>query len=499
MLSILKKKKIIHFINVDGPSTTLLKNSIKKAYSEHSNIDEYLVLFHEENIALRDIPKGEKVIFSLQNPISRFVSSFNYLKNEFLDNGYCRWTSEEAIAFKSFNSANHLAEMLSSQEKTQLVTAHNAMTAVSCISGSYLDYFESEDYFMSRFPDILYICFNESLEKDFLCLKKILHLPEQTELALNDGQLSIETDAYSAQLSKDSKKNLTSWYQTDWDFFVLCQGKSIDITKSLIRRNFELEKPSILKSTYRKAKPTIFKQYQKLRGKQIVHFIHIEKTGGSALKTALKTSMEEALLSYCFINDKYTVFFHKHDITLRNIPRGEKVIFTLRDPVSRFVSGFYQRRKQELSKYNDWPWTPEEADAFERFYTADDLAISLSSKDNSIKEAAHKAMASIGHVNNSYLDYFESNQYFLSRLSDILFVCFQETLDEDFECLKEILCLSKDSFLPFDDKKANKRPITYTSKVSEDSIRNLTLWYRKDFSFMALCRANANVSKEVSV
>ncbi len=49
--------------------------------------------------------------------------------------------------------------------------------------------------------------------------------------------------------------------------------------------------------------------------KQPVHFLHIGKTGGSAIMYAIK---------YNCTDSHYVVCFHPHVVKLRNIPKGER-------------------------------------------------------------------------------------------------------------------------------------------------------------------------------
>jgi hypothetical protein len=166
----------------------------------------------------------------------------------------------------------------------------------------------------------------------------------------------------------------------------------------------------------------------RVAGKQFVHFLHIGKTGGTAIRYALHSWGEQ--------NNCYLLFFHPHRVTLEDIPRGEKVFFFLRDPVSRFVSGFLSRQRQGYPRY-DSPWNRNERIAFRRFATPNDLASALSSPGE--KEAAVHAMKSITHVKDSFWHWFRNEQYFRARITDILFAGSQEHLSADFEILRSIL------------------------------------------------------------
>jgi len=147
-------------------------------------------------------------------------------------------------------------------------------------------------------------------------------------------------------------------------------------------------------------------------GKQIAHILHIGKTGGSVVKEALKPYL---------LAGKFKIELHDHSFRLKDVPEGEKVVFFLRDPIKRFISGFYSRKRKGQPRYN-FPWSPGEEGAFRHFKTPNALASALSSKNKRLKERAVMAMKNITHVNTSYCDWFDSETYFLYRFSDILFI-----------------------------------------------------------------------------
>jgi len=80
----------------------------------------------------------------------------------------------------------------------------------------------------------------------------------------------------------------------------------------------------------------------KIQGKQLIHFLHIGKTGGSAIKYAL---------TQYSVSGRYAIYLHSHNFRLRDVPIGESVFFFLRDPISRFKSGFYSRQRQGQPRY----------------------------------------------------------------------------------------------------------------------------------------------------
>lgn len=212
--------------------------------------------------------------------------------------------------------------------------------------------------------------------------------------------------------------------------------------------------------------------------KQAIHFLHIGKTGGSAIKHVISSYSPRRELA---------VYLHSHGVRLSDVPNGEKVIFFLRDPATRFVSGFYSRQRQGQPRYYS-PWSRNEAIAFSRFKTPDQLARDLYSGDTESRRLSRFAMENIEHVRDSYWKWFIDEEYFNSRRRDIFFVGFQETLPEDFAVLKTLLGLPDNAFLPEDDVLAHRNPKTLDTSLGPQALASLRKWYEKDYNFIALCR-----------
>ena len=216
---------------------------------------------------------------------------------------------------------------------------------------------------------------------------------------------------------------------------------------------------------------------------QPVHFLHIGKTGGTAFKDAVLRAGQYRVKG---ADPVRAIHLHGHDTSLRDIPRGEKFFFFVRDPVSRFVSGFNSRRRWGRPRHF-LPWTPAEAKAFRRFATADRLACALSSADSDEQTAAEAAMRDIRHVGSSYWKWFESETYFLSRLDDLFFIGFQQNLAANFEILKSKLGLPDGVSLPDDPVRSHRSPRNLDRTLGGTALANLHAWYRDDFRFVTLC------------
>jgi hypothetical protein len=215
-----------------------------------------------------------------------------------------------------------------------------------------------------------------------------------------------------------------------------------------------------------------------LRGQQIVHFLHIGKTGGTAVKHALDGIHGSG---------GFLLEMHEHDVTLTHVPVGEKFMFFVRDPIKRFVSGFYSRRRQGRPRYSV-PWTPAEQEAFTSFDTPNQLALDLSAEDPARRTKATRAMNGIVHVRSSYWTWFHDEAYLRSRLADLFFVGFQESLDRDFERLKRKLALPMGLALPTDEVKAHRNPKGLSTDLDDVAMNNLTEWYARDYQFIEICR-----------
>lgn len=225
-----------------------------------------------------------------------------------------------------------------------------------------------------------------------------------------------------------------------------------------------------------------YSQYYAARicGRSIINFLHVGKTGGTCVKAALKSG-------HAHTPDRIRFRLLPHRTRLSDIPRGEKVFFFLREPASRFVSGFNSRQRQGRPRY-DFPWSPAERIAFSRFQSAEDLAASLSSADRQVRDAAEDAMRAIQHVRESFYYWFISDDYLASRLDDIILIGFQETLEADFDRLKRLVGLPEDLALPGDEVAAHCSPTTQEAPLSAEAKANLSRWYAMDRRFYALCK-----------
>lgn len=211
------------------------------------------------------------------------------------------------------------------------------------------------------------------------------------------------------------------------------------------------------------------------------HLLHIGKTGGTAVKEALRGSRAR----------NYYVKRHSHGVRMMDIPDDEFIIFFVRDPISRYISGFHSRQRQGRPRYNI-PWSDGERSAFEHFSTPNSLAEALSDPDEQRRAAARAAMASITHVKDHFSNWLGSSDYLTSRGDKILFIGFQEQLGSDWDVLREMLGIDRRATLPDDDVRAHRNPKDLPRWLSATAQHNLREWYSSDLAIFETCRELRN-------
>lgn len=228
----------------------------------------------------------------------------------------------------------------------------------------------------------------------------------------------------------------------------------------------------------------LFFNLMKLLGFKVVHFLHIGKTGGTAIKAAfLEKGVFFKKMRIC---KKYLFVLHKHDFHLDKVRPNEYVFFVIRDPVERFISGFNSRFRQGLPrKFN--PWTQKERKVFEVFDSPNKLAEGLSSEDSGIKQQAISAMGTILHVRNSVWEWFINEDFFINNKSKILFVLRQSNLNQDFNQFKQKLGIEIGN-LPVDPVISHKSPQGIEEVLSNTAFINIRNWYKRDFDFIDFIR-----------
>jgi len=213
-----------------------------------------------------------------------------------------------------------------------------------------------------------------------------------------------------------------------------------------------------------------------------VHFIHVGKCGGTALRFAVRQAQEETGP----IESPWGPLSAEpgHKVTLADVPNGDKAVLAFRDPVSRFVSGFYSRlRKGRPRHFREW--SDDERKAFGWFETPEALADALGDGWRQ-RRRAERAMRSIRQLRRPMTQWAGRPAFFRENLDKVLYVARLETLDEDWERLKELLDIPRDVPLPQDDRGAHRTSYPRDTAISERGREALARWYAEDYELIEI-------------
>jgi len=177
-----------------------------------------------------------------------------------------------------------------------------------------------------------------------------------------------------------------------------------------------------------------------------------------------------------------------HTRKLCEIPPELPYFFSIRNPITRFKSGFYSRkRKGQPRIYSEW--SKPEAMAFGRFAHANDLAEALFRPGEDGMLAA-QAITAIRHTSMQQIDWFERIGYLDFRPP--VWIIRQENFAADFGVfLRRLgLPLTFAELKPASDAAAaHRNDYSQASELSSLAQENLRRWYARDVVFYDLCEA----------
>ena len=211
-------------------------------------------------------------------------------------------------------------------------------------------------------------------------------------------------------------------------------------------------------------------------------FIHVGKSGGTYLGTALRALAKRAEIDIEFTS-------HQGRITdiLRKNP-GCKVIFGVRDPLQIFVSGFYSRQRKGAPRYHA-EWSEKEATAFATFATANDLAEALSADDPALRRSATDAMQAIKHVRKNLRGYLQGPVFLRQNKDRIFFIFDQASLDDDLRVIYQVYGLKMQGWIKNNQELRHKNPSGIDRHLSRLARQNLVEHYKTDLEIYRTCLA----------
>lgn len=210
-----------------------------------------------------------------------------------------------------------------------------------------------------------------------------------------------------------------------------------------------------------------------------IHYLHIGKCAGTQVLTLAQ--------SVNALRPRKRILKRSHDVYLKHLPANAEYFFSIRDPLSRFRSGFYSRKRKGQPR-NYFEWSADDEQAFSDFAEANDLAESLF-EDGDLGAKAWSAMKSIRHVAQNQSDWFYCRGNFL-KIRPPIWILRTEHFDKDLKTFLE----RADLGVPTDALQASDDPIDRHSNdyksipdLSDKALKNLKTWYAQDIAFYQTC------------
>jgi Sulfotransferase family len=214
-----------------------------------------------------------------------------------------------------------------------------------------------------------------------------------------------------------------------------------------------------------------------------VHFVHVSKAGGTALRYAIRAARLTA--GGQLVSPWGEVWGHDHRFHFSDVGPDDKAVLALRDPVSRFLSSYYSRLRKGAPRYLI-EWNKGERQSFEWFPTPQALVDALAEPSGELRERGEFAMRSIHHVNRPMTHWTGKPSYLRKHIDKVLYVARQETLDDDWERLKDLLDLPRGQMLPHDPVDAHRTEYDRDVEISEKGLAALRSWYADDYELLEI-------------
>lgn len=162
----------------------------------------------------------------------------------------------------------------------------------------------------------------------------------------------------------------------------------------------------------------------RLHGKEVIYLLHVNKAAG--------TSLLAAIGELSWTSQRGFLIPLPHRFGIRDIPERYKVACFVRNPASRFDSGFEHTQKGGFPAYN-FILSAEEEMVFRNFPSFQELIDATNSSDPEKRVLSESAWSTLFHLRMNYRHYFGDIEYLRSQLHRIVFVGEQEDFAEDWK------------------------------------------------------------------
>jgi hypothetical protein len=209
----------LHVLHIGKTGGTALKQVL----SEYADSCCYRLILEGHEVTLPAIAPGERFMFVIRDPLTRFVSAFNGRRRADRPRYHYPWREEERVAFGIFNTPDQLATALSSDDAIERAQAHAAMRGIGHLNTPYSFWFGDESAFQARLSDLFFIGLQDQLDDCFELLRRRLGLPPEARLPRDEALAHRTPQGFETHLGDVARANLEEWYAADLAFVQVCR------------------------------------------------------------------------------------------------------------------------------------------------------------------------------------------------------------------------------------------------------------------------------------
>ena len=203
----------VYFLHIGKSGGTILKSIFSNQKNQRKEL-KFIGL--PERYKLYQLNSKQKYIFSIRNPIDRYLSAFTSRKKK-----SDVWTKEyysiEGFGFYLYDDANKLAEDLYCKNLFKMVKAHISMRCIPIINENIFSWFTLND--LKKNPP-LFIFENSTINEDWKNFSVIFNFDEND--MSNHMHMRNKTLDKKSKLSEIAKHNLKKYYKIDFEIYNYC-------------------------------------------------------------------------------------------------------------------------------------------------------------------------------------------------------------------------------------------------------------------------------------
>ena len=172
------------------------------------------------------------VIFGVRDPLEIFVSGFYSRQRKGAPRYHVEWTEEEAEAFGHFETANALAEALSSEDKDLQAAAGKAMESIGHVKKNLKGYLNGRAFLEKHKDSIFFIFKQADLDNDLDILYKMFGKKLPENISEDESLKHKNPGDVDRTISELGMENLRKHYEKD----ILIYRKCLNLRREILKK-----------------------------------------------------------------------------------------------------------------------------------------------------------------------------------------------------------------------------------------------------------------------